>query len=167
MIQKKICLLGASAVGKTSLVSQFVNSIFSDRYHTTVGVKVDKKIVAVGEREVNLLIWDLYGEDDLQKVQTFCLRGASGYLLVVDGTRRHTLAAAQQLRKRAESVAGDVPFILAFNKSDLIEKWDFPPGAEDHLTNEGWNVIKTSAKTGSGVEEAFHTLASRMIENQE
>ncbi|GAC1446366.1 MAG: Rab family GTPase [Pyrinomonadaceae bacterium] len=139
---------------------------FSDRYHTTIGVKVDKKIVTVGDEQVNLLIWDLYGEDDLQKVQTFALRGASGYLLVVDGTRRYTLDDAQHLRKRAESVAGDVPFILAFNKSDLIEKWDFPPGAEEHLASEGWNVFKTSAKTGVGVEDAFHTLASKMIEKK-
>ena len=49
MIQKKVCMLGAYAVGKTSLVSRFVKSLFSDKYHTTVGVKVDKKVVAVGE----------------------------------------------------------------------------------------------------------------------
>jgi len=43
VIQKKICMIGAFATGKTSLVSQFVHSIFSDKYHTTVGVKIDKK----------------------------------------------------------------------------------------------------------------------------
>jgi small GTP-binding protein len=167
MIQKKICLLGASGVGKTSLVSKFVHSIFSDKYHSTVGVKVDKKTVSVGDEQVTLLIWDLYGEDEFQKVQSFALRGASGYLLVVDGTRRHTLAEAQMLRRRAESVSGsDVPFILAFNKSDLIEQWDFPAGAEEKLASEGWHVIKTSAKNGAGVEEAFHTLAAKMIENK-
>ena len=48
MIQKKVCMLGTFAVGKTSLVSRFVKSLFSDKYLSSVGVKVDKKVVAVG-----------------------------------------------------------------------------------------------------------------------
>ncbi len=43
MLQKKICMVGAFATGKTSLVAQFVRSIFSEKYQTTVGVKIDKK----------------------------------------------------------------------------------------------------------------------------
>ena len=43
MIQKKICMLGAFAVGKTSLVQRYVHSLYSDKYLTTVGVKIDKK----------------------------------------------------------------------------------------------------------------------------
>jgi GTPase SAR1 family protein len=51
MVQKKICLLGAFAVGKTSLVTQFVDSIFSENYHTTVGVRIEKKALSLGGRE--------------------------------------------------------------------------------------------------------------------
>ena len=87
MIEKKICMLGASGVGKTSLVSRFVSSIFSDKYLTTVGVKVDKKVVAVDDTQVTLLLWDIYGQDEFQTVKPAYLRGASGYLLVADGTR--------------------------------------------------------------------------------
>ena len=47
MIQKKICLLGSNAVGKTSLVARFVHSIYSEVYFATIGVKVDKKVVSV------------------------------------------------------------------------------------------------------------------------
>jgi len=50
MIQKKVCMVGTSGVGKTSLVAKFVHSMFSDKYLTTVGVKIDKKTVAVGDR---------------------------------------------------------------------------------------------------------------------
>ena len=45
MLQKKICMLGGFGVGKTSLVSRFVTSIFSDNYLTTIGVKIDKKSI--------------------------------------------------------------------------------------------------------------------------
>jgi small GTP-binding protein len=68
MIQKKVCMLGTSGVGKTSLVAKFVHSIFSDKYLTTVGVKIDKKTVTVDGNEVMLMIWDLAGDDDYQRL---------------------------------------------------------------------------------------------------
>ena len=70
MIQKKMCMVGAFATGKTSLVARFVKSIYSDIYQTTVGVKIDKKSLNVGEQELNLILWDLHGEDEFQRVQT-------------------------------------------------------------------------------------------------
>jgi small GTP-binding protein len=87
MMQKKICMLGAFAVGKTSLVARFVESIFSDRYHTTVGVKIEKKTLQVSGQQWNLIVWDLAGEDEFMQIRMSYLRGSSGYLLVADGTR--------------------------------------------------------------------------------
>jgi hypothetical protein len=162
MIQKKVCMLGAYAVGKTSLVSRFVKSLFSDKYHTTVGVKVDKKVVAVGEEQVNLLLWDIYGEDDFQKLRTSYLRGSSGYVLTVDGTRRETLEKAVILQSRAHEMLAGVPFVLMLNKADLVDKWEVDDSAVEDLIQQGWPTFRTSAKTGEGVEEAFLALARRM-----
>ncbi len=122
MIQKKICMVGAFATGKTSLVSRFVKSIYSDTYQTTVGVKIDKKHVRLAEQEVNFILWDIHGEDEFQKVRMSYLRGSSGYLLVVDGTRRHTLDKAFDLQKRVEATIGTIPFVLILNKLDLIDE---------------------------------------------
>jgi GTPase SAR1 family protein len=96
MIQKKICMLGSFAVGKTSLIRRFVESIYSEAYHTTVGVKIDKRVVRHNDSDVTLVLWDLYGEDEFQKMRWPYLRGAAGYLLVADGTRRNTLEKAFQ-----------------------------------------------------------------------
>lgn len=164
MIQKKICLLGAFAVGKTSLAARFVKSLYSDQYHTTVGVKVDKKTVDIGGRDVNLIIWDLAGEDEFQKVQMSYLRGASGYLLLADGTRRSTLETARMLQQRVLETVGPLPFIFIINKNDLIEEWEIEDEAIAECQNLGWQVIKSSAKTGEGVEEAFGWLAKEMVE---
>ncbi len=163
MIQKKICMLGAFAVGKTSLVSRFVKSLFSDKYHSSVGVKVDKKLVAVGQERLELLLWDLYGEDEFQKIRTSYLRGSSGYVLVADGTRRETLDRVVVLQNRAEEAVGKVPFVLMVNKTDLTDKWEVDDAALEELTSRGWPVLKTSAKTGAGVEEAFLALARKML----
>lgn len=161
-MQKKICMLGAFAVGKTSLVSRFVRSVFADRYLTTVGVKVDKKVIAVDGSDVTLMLWDLYGHDDFQSVRTSYLRGASGYLLVADGTRQQTIEIARALQKTANGVLGSVPFVFLLNKSDLESEWQVDERALIRIAELGWPIIRTSAKTGVGVEDAFLRLARDM-----
>ena len=164
MIQKKVCLLGTSGVGKTSLVAQFVHSMFSDKYLTTVGVKIDKKSVTVDGTEVTLVIWDLAGDDDFQRLQTSYLRGTSGYLLVADGTRGVTLDQALELQKRVAATLGSAPFVLALNKADLAPQWQVDEARIADLVAQNFTVLKTSAKEGSGVEEAFAHLARRMVQ---
>lgn len=159
MIQKKVCMLGGFAVGKTSLVARFVTSIFSDKYLTTVGVKIEKKSVQVSNQQLDLVLWDIYGDDEFQRVRMSYLRGASGYLLVVDPTRKATLETAIALQESAEKTIGRVPFILVLNKADLIDQWDID---EHALDDRNWTIIRTSAKTGTGVEEAFLALARAM-----
>lgn len=164
MIQKKICMLGGFAVGKTSLVSRFVTSMFSDKYLSTVGVKIDKKQVDVDGKPVTLMLWDIYGQDEFQNVQTTQLRGMSGYLLVVDGTRRATLETARQMHQKATEAVGQVPFILLINKADLASQWEVDEQLMFKLVEQGWRVIRTSAKTGEGVDEAFMALAKAMVQ---
>ncbi len=164
MIKKKICLVGAFAVGKTSLARQYVHSIFSEKYHTTVGVKVDKKVVAVNNRDIDLIIWDLHGEDDFQSVRMSYLRGTSGCFYVVDGTRQETWDKALSLRARAEQAIGPVPFIVALNKWDLQTQWELDAAKVESLVAQGVQVIHTSAKTGQSVEKAFYTLTTMMME---
>jgi small GTP-binding protein len=164
MLQKKICMIGAFATGKTSLVAKFVYSIFSETYQTTVGVKIDKKTVKIQDKELNFILWDLYGEDEFQKVRLSYLRGSSGYLMVVDGTRHNTLEKAFSLQTRVEETIGQIPFILVLNKSDLLDEWEIETAEIDAIIQRGWTVIKTSAKTGMGVEEVFQTLANQILE---
>src|SRR5271167_1211263 len=122
-LQKKICMLGGFSVGKTSLVKRYVESVFSETYLTTVGVKIDKKIVDLPDRIVSLILWDLAGEDDISSLRMSYLRGSAGYVLVADGTRSSTLEVALSLRQRVEADYGPLPFVLLLNKSDLKEQW--------------------------------------------
>lgn len=163
MLQKKVCMLGSFSVGKTSLVRRFVSSIFSDAYLTTVGVKIDKKVLKAGAEDVTLILWDLYGEDEFQKMRMSYLRGAAGYLVVADGTRRSTLEKALSLFDEVVKTLGPVPFVLALNKCDLTEKWEIESAKENELAGRGWRLIHTSAKTGEGVEQIFQTLTEMML----
>ncbi len=163
MIQKKVCMIGASGVGKTSLVAKFVHSMFSDKYLTTVGVKIDKKTITVDETEMMLMIWDLAGDDDYQRLQTSYLRGTSGYLLVCDGTRAITLDQVIEIQQRIATTAGPAPFLLALNKADLTTQWEINDERMTDLSARGWKTYKTSAKEGASVEEVFVELGRVMI----
>ena len=164
MLQKKICLLGAFGVGKTSLVRRYVDTIFSDTYLTTVGVKIDKKVANVDGEEVALIIWDIAGEDAVAAVRVSYLRGAAGYLLVVDGTRPETLDTAVSIQSRIVAEVGSVPFVVLLNKADLKEEWTLPQERLDALAAAGWNFRHTSAKTGAAVEESFAELAALLAQ---
>ncbi len=164
MLQKKICMLGSFAVGKTSLVRRFVESIYLEKYQTTIGVKVDKKVVRQNGDEVTLMLWDIYGEDDFQKMRWSYVRGASGYLLVADGTRRATIEKAVELEERVRAEVGALPFVFVINKVDLIREWEVDEEVEAKLAERQWAVLRSSAKTGENVEEAFALLTRKMVQ---
>ncbi len=163
MIQKKICMLGATGVGKTSLVRRFVQSIYSEKYQSTIGVKVDKKSVRVGDEEVNLLLWDLQGEDEVFSIRPSFLRGASGYLIVVDLTRHETFVTAFSIQRMVEREVGPLPFLVLFNKNDLTEQFEIVPAELEQMMEFGWKMYRTSAKSGERVEDAFQKLAEKIL----
>ena len=164
MINKKICMVGAFAVGKSALVQQFVHSIFSDSYLSTVGVKISKKELHLDGNGVTLVLWDMEGKDLYVDVNISHLRGAMGYFLVVDGNRRETLQVALELRDIAVNLIGpQTPHCFLLNKADLESEWEVTNDDLELLRAQGIPFLKTSAKTGMGVEDAFTGLAKAML----
>lgn len=152
-------MLGSFAVGKTSLVQRFVNSIFSEKYQTTIGVKIDQKTVNVDNLEVNLLLWDIHGEDDYQKVNPTYLMGSSGCFIVIDGTRLASMEIGNELIEMAKKTAPKASIIILINKSDLRDDWDITEEDIEQYHQKGFEVIITSAKTNDSVEDAFTQMA--------
>ena len=163
MIQKKVCMVGVAGAGKTSLVQWFVQSIFSDKYHSTVGVKIDRKTVAVDGTDVSLLLWDLAGRSGDADISVSYVRGAHGILYVVDGTRRETSEQIFELRDMVRGAIGDVPSALALNKIVLADQWALTDDDETKLAGEAFHLVRTSAKSGAGVEAAFSWLAAATL----
>ena len=163
MIQKKVCMVGVYGTGKTSLVQRYIHSLFSAKYHSTVGVKIDRKTVRLAETEVNLLLWDVEGRTAEQEIPASYLRGAHAVFYVADGTRRETFDQLFDLREHARAAAGDVPSIVALNKADLKDQWLLGSADSAKLITGGFHVLTTSAKTGEGVEDAFHWLATATV----
>ncbi|HZI99623.1 MAG TPA: Rab family GTPase [Gemmatimonadaceae bacterium] len=163
MIQKKICMVGVHGTGKTCLVQQYVQGIFSVKYLSTVGVKIDRKLVKVGDQDVTLMLWDLEGRDGTRDVSQSYVRGAHGIIYVVDGTRPETASQLQDIRKIVTDAVGEVPSIVALNKSDLKDEWKLSANDERDAGSPEMHRLKTSAKTGEGVEAAFRWLAEKTM----
>lgn len=155
-------MLGATGVGKTSLVRRFVESLFSERYQATIGVKIDRRLVEVDGAQVSLLLWDLQGEDDLQRVRLSYLRGASGLIYVADGTRPETLDTARSIQAGAIETIGQVPSLLFINKSDLEQAWQVSDADIASRGPSGVDTLRSSAREGTNVETGFERLVRAM-----
>jgi small GTP-binding protein len=162
MVQKKVALLGAPGVGKTSLVRQFVESRFDDKYLTTIGVKVDRKPMRVNEQDLSLMLWDVAGAEEHFSVPSSYVRGSSGYLLVADGTRPGTLDVGIEIVDQMRRDLGPLPYVLVLNKHDLVAEWQIQEAA---LAGGPWAcpIVRASARTGEGVESAFMALAQAIL----
>lgn len=163
MIQKKICLLGATGVGKTSLVKKYVEGIFSEKYLTSIGVKIDKKEIELASNKIQFMLWDIEGIDRFCGFQPKYLRGASAYILVADQTRSQSLIEGHEIQQMVKDAA-DIPGILAINKSDLEASWHWSDNEIKQIRSSFALSFNTSAKTGEGVEAMFTELAKLLLE---
>ncbi len=164
MMHKKICLVGAAGVGKTSLVRHFVSNVFSEHYISTVGVRIERKKVTIEDQTLNLLIWDVQGEEGMLKINSSFLNGAGGYLLVVDGTRPETASTAEQLCERLGDQIASVPVVAVVNKIDLpVDREAMATAISSIEQLADVQIVETSAKSGAGVERAFHQLGERLL----
>ena len=165
MYNKKVCILGARGVGKTSLIERFLSGSFSEVYRTGTGANIDKVEVDVDRDKLQLMLWDIHGEDQqASRGYLNYLKGASAFIYVVDGTRIETLATANKLRQETAKHLGSVkPSIMLFNKADLVSQWKISPEIISNVESNGIFARLTSCREDSGVDTAFGLLARVMM----
>lgn len=176
VMKKKICLIGDSRVGKTSLIKRYVNDEFDDKYIATIGAKISKKDMVVkvenngSSSQVNmtLSIWDLIGHRDREYwslLKRYYLN-TDGALFVCDMTSRSSLDNLKEWIASLFNTIGVVPFIVMANKSDLGEQFQISEKELEDLTNiYNSEFHLTSAKTGSNVNLSFQRLSEIMAIN--
>lgn len=170
--RRKICLLGDAAVGKTSLIQRYVMDKFDDKYVVTLGTKVTMKDVVIEKTDedevvnLTLMIWDILGQREFQRLQASFYKGSNGTIVVADLTRKETLDNIHDWILALFNTAGKVPVLLLINKSDLSEQAAF---TEDDIKKiaEKYNTsyLFTSAKTGENVETAFLKMSNMLLDS--
>lgn len=164
-VKAKICLVGDVAVGKTSLIKRFVQDSFDDRYIATVGTKVTKKTVDVMWKGVpatlDMMVWDIMGEKGFRALlRDAYFEGAQGVLAVCDLTRKETFYDLNNWVTMVRKQVGNVPIVFLGNKADLGERIVVTAEELENLGQiHGAPTFRTSAKTGTGVNDVFRVLA--------
>jgi len=167
-LSKKVCLLGDFAVGKTSLVRRFVYDLFEDKYLSTIGVKVSRKVVAVPKDdatiELTIMLWDLADSKEFDSIRVSYLRGTAGAVAVCDLTRPSTIDGLYKYSHDLRAINPGAHLILAANKIDLTDQQAVAAAEIETAALE----IKapfylTSARTGENVDEVFRHMARLLV----
>jgi small GTP-binding protein len=165
MISKKIVLIGDFSTGKTSLIRRFVDNQFSDKYLSTIGVKISRKNLSIEDKEIQNIIWDIEGGTDTKPLNPSYLLGSHGAIIVADVTRDSSIENIQNYIDMIQKVSAKIPVVIALNKSDLIGE-DEGRELVDKL-KESFSEFKfiglTSAKNANGVELLFENLSQLMV----
>ncbi len=157
-MRKKVVIVGHFGVGKTSLTKQFVSNIFSEKYLTTIGVNIEKKVVDTSKGIVNMILWDIAGEEDLDTIKTSYLKGANAFILVTDLTREITYSKIDSDINYMQGIVGNIPHLVIGNKSDLLSE-----DQVNTITNKFNIDYVSSAKSGKNVETFFADIAEQLI----
>jgi len=166
-------MLGDFSVGKTSLIRRFVERQFSDKYLSTVGVKISRKTVNLKSKvdqrtmSIQMMIWDLEGNTKFKAITPTYMQGARSAVIVGDLTRKATIEHIPDHIQSFLSVNSQGLIIVALNKSDLINQDERDKISDFLQFNDHDKVIRTyltSAKNGTSVDKVFCKLASKMIQ---
>jgi small GTP-binding protein len=166
VVKKKICLLGDSGVGKTSLIRQFVVGKYDDKYLSTLGTKVSKKTISFDANKIKLtmMIWDLTGQTEFHHIHASAFKNAEGALVVGDITRKETIDNMENWISALYNTSGEIPVVVLGNKLDLIGVAEVnEEQLKSHSSKLGFRHMLTSAKTGVNVEKAFETIGMMIM----
>ncbi len=160
MISKKIILTGSFGVGKTSLFNRFIYQQFSDKYLTTIGVKVNNKTIQIDDESISMMVWDIAGEVSQDKVPASYFLGASGIIYVMDLSRPLTFMNLESDIQFLRDLLPNGTIIIVANKKDLVTEEQLEKICQELPRPFDYS---TSAKTGENVEELFIEMGKRLL----
>lgn len=163
-LEVKVCIIGDTDVGKTSLSMRYCHGEFPENATPTIGASFLQRRVAVDGTEISLQIWDTAGQERFRSMAPMYYRGAKAAIMVFDVTNEDTfhrvLSWLRDLKAHADP---NVVICIAGNKCDKKPAFDIS-SCKEFAETLGAKFIRTSALTGEGVDTVFEELAKSIVE---
>ena len=163
-LRRKVCVLGAPGVGKSSLIRRFAEGRFDQEHNPSIAMSIFSGTVELGDVTLEMMLWDPAGSDPGGQYNHSFISGASGLIFVVDATKPQTLDHLLEAQAKERGFIGTRPAILVVNKADLTGDFALSKAQIDGASKLQWRLIRASAKTGDNVGQVFTKLAELMLE---
>jgi len=160
----KLIIVGDTNVGKSNILTRYIQDNFTSESKSTVGIEYNVKDITVNNKNIRVQIWDTAGQERFRTITSSYYRGAHGIILVYDITSELSFNNLDSWIKEFELL--DAQTILIGNKIDLEEKRKIPfESGEDYAKHKNFLFLETSAKENLNVNDTFHLLIEQIMEN--
>ena len=161
----KVVLVGESGVGKTSIITQFIEQTFQeDIQSTTGGTFSTKSVVCDGGKILKFEIWDTAGQEKYRSLTTMFYKDANAAVMVYDVTRKESFEEIKNYwsNQIKDNSPENIILAIAANKSDLIEQETVDEGEARNFAKELNAIfVTTSAKSSEGINSLFEEIAKK------
>lgn len=160
----KVCIIGDTDVGKTSLATRYCHGEFPENATPTIGASFLQRRVLVEGTEINLQIWDTAGQERFRSMAPMYYRGAKAAICVFDVTNEESYHRVMVwLRDLKAHADPNVVVCIAGNKCDRTATFDLSK-CEELAQSLNANFVRTSALTGLNVDTLFNALSQKIYQ---
>ena len=165
----KMILIGDSGVGKSNILSRYINNSFSETTRSTVGVELSAKVEEINNTKIKIQIWDTAGQERYKSITKTYYKGAKGALIIYDITNKESFKNVDKwINDLKESGDDDVSILIVGNKCDLEASREV---TTDEVKKKAelykMAYCETSALKGENIDNAFRTLIKIVVEKNE
>ncbi|MHA1234487.1 MAG: Rab family GTPase [Promethearchaeota archaeon] len=164
----KISIVGDGGVGKTSLIKKFTKGTFEKDYIRTIGAQFSRYDMKIDGDLINLIFWDIAGQDDFKFLHPLFYRESKGCIIVFsleeNELGEESFNHIENWHNELKKYCSDIPVVIFANKVDLMEEANLIKTNIQEIVrkNDFLGYFLTSAKTGQGVHEAFKNIIEKL-----
>ena len=165
----KLILIGDTSVGKTSLMYKYTKNEFPEQFQSTIGIDTIFKNITYKGFKINVRIYDTAGQEKYRSIIKNYFKGSNGVFVFFDLTNKNSFDILKSwIKDIDENIDNkDYKFLILGNKNDLINIHQVSDNdIAQFEKNNGFKIIKTSARTGDGVKEAFEQMFDQIMDNK-